>query len=108
MSNEITLCGRCGKRVEDQLLEKYDEADLEDSLRWCESCIDDTPTAIEELFEKIEDALSEENAKEFRDFDKSMKAATSLEFIQSGAITGGTIGHLETLRIIVASGLEVD
>lgn len=59
---------------------------------------------IGELFEKIGDAL-DRHADEWEDFSIPLKAAFARKEALEGTIKGGTPGHLETLRVMAASGL---
>lgn len=100
-------CSRCGSMIDSKSLqESYDEADLEEELRWCCSCVEEVPSQIQELFEKTEEALSEGNAEEYKDFGVSMKSAFALSCLRDGVIKGGTLGHMESLRTLTASGIE--
>lgn len=100
-------CSRCGSLIDSKSLqESYDEADLEEELRWCMSCIEDVPSQIQELFDRTKEALSEDNAEEYESFGVSMKSAFALSCLEDGVITGGTVGHMESLRTLTASGIE--
>lgn len=104
----IYECGRCGGRVEDELVEKYKDGGIEEPMFWCRSCVEDVPVAIQDLFDQMADSLSDENAEKFRDQSVSDRALFAMQLIEDGMISGGTVGHLETLRILMCTGLEVE
>jgi len=102
---EETLCSCCGKGISKKLKENYQKSGLAKELWYCEKCVKDMPeiTHIGKLFEKIKQNLSEENAKRFKNADISLKSLFALKLIKKGAISGGTIGHIETLKALTAS-----
>jgi len=98
-------CSCCGEWIEnEEIKENYEKHGLEPELRYCIGCLKNPPApAIQELFKKIKDSLSEENKKQWKNIDRSLKSAFVLKQIENGNIQGGTIGHIEMLRSITAS-----
>lgn len=98
-------CGRCGQSVEDELVAKYEGTSIEEVMYWCRSCVEDVPTAISDLFDQIEDTLTDDRPEKWRDMHVSSKALFAMKLIEDGSVTGGTVGQLETLRILMAAVL---
>lgn len=96
-------CAVCGQLIRDkETIQNYKDNNLSKELWRCKNCIKD-PIGLTPLFHKIENALETENREKWENMDPSLKAAFALDQIKSGNIQGGTAGHIESLRAIVAS-----
>lgn len=99
----VELCTSCGSRIEMEIVGNYNMHDLEEELRMCRDCVENPPVRIQELFDRIAEGLNDENSEEFEEMEISMKGTVALHMIEKGLVEGGTAGHIETLRSMVAS-----
>lgn len=100
------LCDRCGNKIKEDLRETYKSSDTTAFYYWCQDCVENPPNRIQNLFDKIKEALNDTNAASFESMDIPMKATVAHNFLEKEIITGETIGDMVSLRTLMASGLE--
>ena len=104
-------CGRCGTPIQDNALaETYQEHEIGKGARLCRACPSEIPAVapFAALFDRVRDALSPENREKWDGLSAADRAGFVLDSMRKGTIQGGTVGHMETLRALVASGLAGD
>lgn len=104
-------CGRCGAPVADNALAAaYADHDIGEGVWMCRSCIAEISriAPFADLFERVRDALSPENREKWDGLEDADRATFALKCMRNGTIQGGTVGHMETLRAVIASGLAGD